>query len=549
MNRIFVMPTIFRRRGLGRHTACAAYFCGRHVASAAYVLLPICAVLAGWASRVPLSCAAENGNATAVAAAKAESPRETWDIYFLQGHRVGYGCTTIRHETEDGKPVVRTENTSRLSIQREGQTSQQDLRSLSVETPEGRVLRFESEMQMGTSPLRVVGTPQDNRLRLEIGMPGAAAPREKFIEWPAGCRGPFAVEQSLARQPMQPGERRTLKIVMPEFNQVADVELSAQAYEATRLLHGMHNLLRIETVARLPLDEAGGRMKIEQTVWADRTGEALRTYMPTFGGMESFRASKAEALEKIDAAEFDLMSSMMVKVARPLVHPRETKQVRYRVRLDKGDPARVFVTGPTQSLRSIDPHTAEITVYAIRPGESDGNRNAPAERPTADDLRPNSLIESDNALIVADAAKAAGDEKDPWRVAVALEAFVNREVTTKDFTQAFATAAEVARTREGDCTEHAVFLAGLARARGIPARVAMGLVYLASKQAFFYHMWTEVYVGKRWIPIDGTLADGGIGADHLKIAQSNLNGASAYVAFVPVAQVAGRLKIEILEAK
>ena len=209
----------------------------------------------------------------------------------------------------------------------------------------------------------------------------------------------------------------------------------------------------------------------------------------------------------------------------------------------------MFVTGPTQALRSIDPHTAEITVYAIRPGKSDGNRDAPADPPTDDDLRPNSFIESDDPLIVALAKQAAGDEKDPWRVAVALERFVYREVEKKDFTQAFATAAEVAKTREGDCTEHAVFLAGLARACGIPARVAIGLVYLEGTQSFFYHMWTEVYVEKRWIPIDGTLGLGGIGADHLKIAQSNLNGASAYSAFLPVVQVAGRLKIEIVDAK
>ena len=47
-------------------------------------------------------------------------------------------------------------------------------------------------------------------------------------------------------------------------------------------------------------------------------------------------------------------------------------------------------------------------------------------------------------------------------------------------------------------------------------------------QAFGYHMWTEVYVDKRWIPVDATLAAGGIGAAHLKIAQSNLQGASAF---------------------
>ena len=51
-------------------------------------------------------------------------------------------------------------------------------------------------------------------------------------------------------------------------------------------------------------------------------------------------------------------------------------------------------------------------------------------------------------------------------------------------------------------------------------------------------MWTEVYIDKRWIPIDGTLALGGIGAGHLEIAHTNLQGASAYSAFLPVVQVA-----------
>ena len=82
-----------------------------------------------------------------------------------------------------------------------------------------------------------------------------------------------------------------------------------------------------------------------------------------------------------------------------------------------------------------------------------------------------------------------------------------------------------------------------------PARAAIGLVYLESQRAFFYHMWTEVYVDKRWIPIDGTLAQGGIGAAHLKIAQSNLKDATAYSAFLPVMQVVGRLSIKVVDAK
>ncbi len=288
-------------------------------------------------------------------------------------------------------------------------------------------------------------------------------------------------------------------------------------------------------------------MKIEETLWTDPAGETLKTYSADIGGMETFRVSKAEATAKADAAKFDLMLDMAVKVDRPLPNPHQTRRVRYRISLEGGNPANVFLVGPTQTVKSLGLHVAEVTVYAIHPGQSDGNRDAPADPPTDDDRRPNHFIESDDSLIVADAKKAAGDETDPWRVAAALERFVYREVKKKDFTQGFATAAETARTREGDCTEHGVFLAALARARGIPARVAIGLVYVEKTQSFFYHLWTEVYIKNRWIPLDGTLAHGGIAADHLKIAQSSLHGVSAEIAFLPVVQVACRLKIEILD--
>ena len=77
-------------------------------------------------------------------------------------------------------------------------------------------------------------------------------------------------------------------------------------------------------------------------------------------------------------------------------------------------------------------------------------------------------------------------------------------------------AADVARSLEGDCTEHSVLLAALCRARKIPARVAIGLVYYQPRgeasPGYAYHMWTEVWVNQRWTPIDATLGRGGIGA-------------------------------------
>jgi transglutaminase-like putative cysteine protease len=53
--------------------------------------------------------------------------------------------------------------------------------------------------------------------------------------------------------------------------------------------------------------------------------------------------------------------------------------------------------------------------------------------------------------------------------------------------------------RVGDCNEHAVLLAALARAAGIPCRIEAGLMYL--KGRFYYHAWNLVYLG-RWITVD-----------------------------------------------
>ena len=238
-------------------------------------------------------------------------------------------------------------------------------------------------------------------------------------------------------------------------------------------------------------------------------------------------------------------------VDRALPSPHATKRIRYRLQLEGGDPAAAFVSGYSQRVRSLDPHTAEVTVYAVRPDTAAANPDAVDDPPTEDDRAPNNLIQSDNSKIVAVAAEAVGDEKDPWRVALALESRVKKLITKKDYTQAFASAADVVQSNAGDCTEHAVLLAALARARGVPARVAIGLVYVEQegKSQFAYHMWNELCIGKHWSPMDSTLAQGGIGAAHLKIARSTLKGASAFSSFLPVAHVAGRLKIVIEEVE
>ena len=87
------------------------------------------------------------------------------------------------------------------------------------------------------------------------------------------------------------------------------------------------------------------------------------------------------------------------------------------------------------------------------------------------------------------------------------------------------------------------------RAKGIPSRVAVGLVYVDLKDtsAFGGHMWTEANLNGQWIPLDATLGRGGTGAAHIKLSDSSLSddGPAAISSFAPLMLVIGQLKIDV----
>jgi len=475
---------------------------------------------------------------------KWEQIREQWDVYFLQGKRVGHGRTTVSRSLDADQELLRIEHFSRLLLRRGSDLSVQKFHISSLETTGGQLLSVKSLTQMGReSTIRVEGEVQDNTLKITLQGSESKTPEVRSLAWSAEYGGPFALEQTLRRQPLQPGERRTLKYLEPAFNEVVELELSAKSREPTALRQGEIELLRVESLLRFPNGQ-----QLSSVYWCDSSGEILKSRIEPLG-LEAFRADRAEVFAEPEAAELDLLPQMVVKLEKPLPQPHRTRLARYRVHLENGNPAQIFLNDATQTVKPLDEHTAEITVRAVRPGFSTDRPPSPPDKPTNDDLGPNSFIESDHPRITALAEKAAAQETDAWKIATALERFVHQHIVRKDFTQAFSSAAAVAQSQEGDCTEHAVLLAALLRARRIPARVVVGLVYLEAAQAFGYHMWTEAYIDDQWIPLDGTLALEGIGAAHLKVGRSNLQSETISELFLPVLQLLGSLKIELLEAR
>jgi len=157
-------------------------------------------------------------------------------------------------------------------------------------------------------------------------------------------------------------------------------------------------------------------------------------------------------------------------------------------------------------------------------------------------LKSSVQIECDNPELVKLAQDAIGDEKDAWAAAQKLEKFVNGYITDKNMSKLFESATEVMKSRAGDCTEHGVLLAGLCRAVGIPARVAIGFLYFSG--IWGGHMWAEVSLGGKWYALDGVLGQGGVDAAHLRLGADSLATMQIEKAFQSVA-LGMTLKIDL----
>lgn len=464
---------------------------------------------------------------------------ETWQVIFLSGQRIGYSRSVIDPVSEGGRDLVRTTSESHMTIKRFGQTLVMKQVVSTEETAGGDLIGFRFEMaNPPASSTLTKGKVAGNELRLEQTVNGK--PKETVQAWRPEVKSPAFQDRVLRTSPLKPGETRSFEAFMPDFAKVATIKLVAVDWEETTLLDGKQKkLLKVKmTQSLVPGLVLNG--------WVDDKGETLKTSTSMLGAeMATYQVPKDEALKAIEGAELDLAVSTLIKVKRiPKAH--ETKQIVYQVTLPGAGPSDTLPSGGTQTLKKTGNETAELTVKAlaipdqavVKPGD---------EQFTA----ASQYLQRDDERVQEHAKKAAEGATDPGLIARRMEAYVQETLTKKDFSTAMASAGEVAKTLQGDCTEHAVLLAAMLRAKGIPSRVAVGLVYVDSLSAFGGHMWTEANLNGEWIPLDATLGRGGIGAAHIKLSDSSLSddGPAAISSFAPLMLVIGQLKLEVVSVE
>lgn len=208
-------------------------------------------------------------------------------------------------------------------------------------------------------------------------------------------------------------------------------------------------------------------------------------------------------------------------------------QDRLRVRLGGVDLLGFDLEGGRQKLAG---DTLTITREALLPSPGYALPYRGRDSLLLAELEASPLIQINDPAIAAASRSIVGGSTDPVEVSRRLTTWVY-ETLDKQITLSVPSARQVLDAKQGDCNEHTVLYVALARAAGLPARTAVGLVYLRGH--FYYHAWPEVWLGQ-WVAVDPTLGQYPADASHLRFV---IGGLARQVELI---RLIGRLKLEVL---
>jgi len=451
-------------------------------------------------------------------------PTAVWKGVYYRGEKIGFTVSQTTR-TDDGFEL---QEDGRLQMLLLGQDTAAKIRT-TVRVDEAFVLRdFEFSLDPGTGPMYVRGAvaspPADGGpYRLTLSIDSGGQTRSETRELAEAPVTSLNLSRLLASERLEPGMRREWMVLDPATLQSAPVsilvgERSMVVADGTKV-----------PAFRVELSFRG----LQTTSWVTDTGEVVREESPL--GLMTVResAERAQGLAMSGAVEADLLqAAAVVPVMRDRID--ETRDVRrLRLRLGGADVPPEHLDGVGQRL---DGDAIEILdPRELRPG--------PADPSAAAYLAPEPLIESDDPAIVAEARLAVAGATDDRGRAERLTRYVNGLLDKKP-TVSLPSAREVLRTKVGDCNEHTALFVAMARSVGIPARIAVGLVYMHG--AFYYHAWPEVYLDEGrgrglWLPVDPTLNQFPADATHLRLARGGLEQQAAILPLV------GRLEMTVDE--
>ncbi|MCX5659266.1 MAG: transglutaminase-like domain-containing protein [Planctomycetota bacterium] len=547
------------------------------------ILLSLVPALAHGQSAPPASPSTPPRPTTQPTAKKAATPQivrfDRWYQVLLSNAPVG--CMQSRVVERRGeRPTVNSTTSMHISIRRGEATMTIMLDTSFVETPEGKPIKATCMQALGAAATLQTLVFRDDGVELTTQSEADTQTQTlPPLEFPATQPGagagpgakwlPPAAAERYVRDQMAAGAKEIRyftvdpsagpKIIETIMKRVGDekVEVMGKTVPATAW---------DETVSIMP--------NIVTRCHLDAHADVVRTSLALMPGMKMEIVQSEERLARANVNPPEMMAATLIRPDHPIPNARTLQHAVYELTYRPDAPApgnnAAAAPGPfslpdigAQLGQRLDAqgHTWKLIVDA-----SATKDRLAATQPA--DLESSTMINAKDEKIRELLAKALGAKApppgapeppaDPAATAERLRRFVHHYITAKDLSVGMATASEVARTAEGDCTEHAVLLAALLRVAGIPSRTASGLIYVdsfAGKSGgiFGYHMWAQAWIRRdgrmgQWVDFDAVLDDAtSFDATHILLSVSAMSDADRMSDMVDMAALFGRLSIKVVE--
>jgi transglutaminase-like putative cysteine protease len=435
-----------------------------------------------------------------------------WKGVYYRGEKIGFmvGQTV---PTADGYEL---HEDGQLQMVLFGATSAARIRTAARVDRAFALRSFSFSLDAGSGPVEVLGDLQGTRLRLTLKTRSGTRTETRDLPEPPSLT--LNLPRRLAASGFKPGQRLTVPTFDPATLRNAPMDLEVQAREVVWAAG------RPVPAFRVRMSLAG----VTSTSWVTDVGEVVREESPMGLIVVRETRDRATALAVPGDIQVDMLKAAAIVPSGPRID-EPTSVLLLRARIEGVDLKAADIDGGAQSL--VDGAIEVRDPRTLAPG--------PAEPFARRYTSPEPFIESDAPEIVAEAQKAAGGSRDPRLQAERLVRHVNALLEKKP-TVSLPSALEVLRTKVGDCNEHTVLYVAMARALGLPARVAVGLVYIHG--AFYYHAWPEVYVAAPpgrglWLPVDPTLNQFPADATHIALGRGGLDRQTAVLPLLGQARI------------
>ncbi len=437
--------------------------------------------------------------------------KESWMDISQNGRKIGYAHRQFLR-TEKGYRVVESVF---MQINTMGIVQGMTFKTDGHLNPDMTLSAFDFDLRSSLFRFHAQGVVDGRQITLYTEMPGSEKKTVVNLKEPPRLANAILGTAGIAD--MKEGKTRTFHVFDPATMGQRPVKITVLGDDVITIMG------RNRKTRKVSVDFMGAK----QFAWLSEEGDILKEQ--GILGITLEQVAKHQALGKFTLASgADLTEIASVPAGVVIDDPSALASL--KVKITNIESKDLKLNGGRQTFKKdiLTVQKETIPARSFRDADTTGYEEF---------LKPGPFIQSDDPKIRNKVLEIISPDDPPDVRASKLLAWVHKSVEKRPVLSV-PDAVQTLNNLVGDCNEHAVLLAALARAAGIPAQVEAGLVYQRGK--FYYHAWNILYVGT-WVTADAVMGQMPADVTHIRFVRGE--GKEQ----IDLIGVIGRVKMKVLE--